>query len=191
MTVNAGGKHLEEFTLKDLVTQANGALERAGQPASDGRVTERLDARTVRYYSTLGLVPKPHRYEGRQARYSRVHLIHLLVIKKLQAQGLTLSQVQRWLSGRSEEELRTLVDANATLPSADLAEAPRQAAHSPPKLMLPEEPIRKLHAFQLAPGVELLLDPASIRNPGQVAHRLRAAIETQEMNPDETRPSSN
>src|SRR2546423_9398499 len=76
--------------------------------AADGRVSAAPDARTVRYYTTLGLLDRPA-IIGRQARYSARHLHQLLAIKALQAAGLPLAQIQERLFGRSDAELQRLV----------------------------------------------------------------------------------
>lgn len=162
-----------EFTLEELVARANRQLDQAGQTAPDGRVAERLDARTVRYYSTLGLVPKPHRYQGRQARYNQDHLLYLLAIKALQAQGLTLSQIQGWLAGKSEKDLRALVGEDRVAIPA-IADASALQLH---RATPAPSPVPELRAFRLAPGVELLIDPSMIDNPDQLASRLQASLD--------------
>src|SRR5256714_14029154 len=75
--------------------------------AADGRVSAAPDARTVRYYTTLGLLDRP-RIEGRQARYAERHLLQLLAIKALQALDLPLAEIQQRLYGRSDAELKAL-----------------------------------------------------------------------------------
>ena len=75
----------------------------------DGRVASAPDARTVRYYGTLGLVDRP-RIAGREARYGRRHVLQLVAIKALQARGMPLADVQRNLYGRSNPELETLLN---------------------------------------------------------------------------------
>src|SRR5947207_15060720 len=78
--------------------------------AADGRVSAVPDARTVRYYTTLGLLDRPT-IEARQARYGERHLLQLLAIKALQAIELPLAEIQQRLYARSDAELRALVDA--------------------------------------------------------------------------------
>src|SRR5438270_13086658 len=78
--------------------------------APDARVSAAPDARTVRYYTTLGLLDRP-RIENRQARYGERHLLQLLAIKALQAFDLPLAEIQRRLYARSDAELAQLVEA--------------------------------------------------------------------------------
>ena len=68
-------------------------------------------ARTIRYYTGLGLVDRPVGYEGGVAMYSQRHLLQLLAIKVLQAEYLPLPEIQKQLFGRSEEELREIIDS--------------------------------------------------------------------------------
>jgi DNA-binding transcriptional MerR regulator len=70
----------------------------------DNRVAPVPDARTIRYYTTLGLVDRPG-IDGRQARYNRRHLLQLVAIKALQAINLPLAEIQSRLYGRSDAEL--------------------------------------------------------------------------------------
>src|SRR2546428_4428534 len=80
--------------------------------AADGRVSAAPDARTVRYYTTLGLLDRP-RIEGRQARYAEPHLLQLLAIKALQAFDLPLAEIQQRLYGRTAAELTALIESLA------------------------------------------------------------------------------
>jgi DNA-binding transcriptional MerR regulator len=86
-------------------------LRRAGllRLQGDGRVSAAPDARTVRYYATLGLIDRPE-FEGRVARYGKKQLLQLVAIKALQTDGLGLSNIQSRLYGRSERELSLNAD---------------------------------------------------------------------------------
>jgi len=75
---------------------------------ADSRVSPTPDARTIRYYTTLGVLDRPQ-VEGRQARYSKRHLLQLLTIKALQSHGLALAEIQTRVIGRSEAELESML----------------------------------------------------------------------------------
>jgi DNA-binding transcriptional MerR regulator len=94
------------WTLDQLAAEAAAALADgyAGQPS--GRVRDLPDRRAIRYYTTLGLVDRPSGWRGRVALYGRRHLLQLVAIKRLQAQGLTLAEVQARLLGLDDEALR-------------------------------------------------------------------------------------
>src|SRR3954465_7057584 len=93
------------WTIDALGTQAALALsvDYAGSP--NGRVREVPDRRTIRYYTTLGLIDRPAEMRGRTALYARRHLLQLVAIKRLQARGLSLADLQKELLGRTNEEL--------------------------------------------------------------------------------------
>src|SRR2546430_4734044 len=110
--------------------------------AADGRVSAVPDARTVRYYTTLGLLDRPT-IEARQARYGERHLLQLLAIKALQAIDLPLAEIQQRLYARSDAELRALVEALT-------AEALEHAAARKREL---EVPALRLREIALEPGV--------------------------------------
>lgn len=90
---------------------------------ADSRVSPIPDARTIRYYTTLGLLDRPW-IEGRQARYGKRHLLQILAIKALQARGLPLAEVQSRLYGLSDEQLEALLGRLAVVEETANARAP-------------------------------------------------------------------
>src|SRR5436305_12837877 len=109
------------LSLPELSAEVEAALSRLGLlgAAADARVSPAPDARTVRYYATLGLLDRPA-IVGRQARYGQRHLLQLLAIKGLQGCALPLAEIQERLYGRSDAELEALIGALAR----EAAEAP-------------------------------------------------------------------
>ena len=95
----------EDLTIDELVEEADGLLAELAPKQSRYKVTERPDARTVRYYVTQKLLDKPLSYEGGRARYSGRHLLRLLLIKKLQAEHHSLQQIARLLEASDDEAL--------------------------------------------------------------------------------------
>jgi DNA-binding transcriptional MerR regulator len=137
-----------------------------GLEVTDGRAATRIDSRTVRFYQTIGLLPKPE-YEGRRALYSLTHLLRLVAAKRLQSEGHTLTQIQNALPLRSDAQLlRALGDLHADSPNAASSArtgAPRAAtAASSPTSASSASPTHptELRAFTLAKGVTLVIDPA-------------------------------
>ena len=100
------------LTLDELSQEVARLLEDKAllEAQADGRVAAAPDARTVRYYGTLGLVDRPSIVE-REARYGRRHVLQLVAVKALQARGLPLAEIQARLYGRSNSELETLLSA--------------------------------------------------------------------------------
>ncbi|MEU5191339.1 MerR family transcriptional regulator [Streptomyces klenkii] len=57
-----------------------------------------VTVRTVRFYSTRGLLPPPELGPRRVGRYGPGHLSRLALIEELQRQGLTLAAIERYLN---------------------------------------------------------------------------------------------
>src|SRR5881392_3892754 len=96
------------WTIDDLGTQAALALSVDYAGAPNGRVREVPDRRTIRYYTTLGLIDRPAEMRGRTALYGLRHLQQLVAIKRLQARGLSLVEIQQRFLGLSQKELTQL-----------------------------------------------------------------------------------
>jgi DNA-binding transcriptional MerR regulator len=58
-----------------------------------------VTVRTVRFYSTRGLLPPPEIGPRRVGRYGPEHLARLALIEELQRQGMTLAGIERHLRG--------------------------------------------------------------------------------------------
>lgn len=118
------------WTLDELGDRVERALSVDYVAAGSARVRAVPDARTIRYYTTLGLVDRPSflPHRGRTAHYGERHLRQLVAIKRLQADGLTLVQIQERLAGLPDGELAKL----ARVPSAALEAAPAQEPAPPP-----------------------------------------------------------
>jgi DNA-binding transcriptional MerR regulator len=112
------------FTLAELADAGASALDALGVAARNGQVRDRPDARTIRYYTALGLVDRPAEMTGRTALYGDRHLLQVLAVKAMQARGASLADVQRTLVGASTDELRRAIGPG--LPAA-LAAAARPA----------------------------------------------------------------
>ena len=100
----------ETYTIHELAARAAAAIGETEQHSA--RVSEVPTERTIRYYTQLGILPKPLRFEGRTAIYGERHVQLLVAVKQLQVQGLTLSEVQQKLVGISDSELKTLSDTD-------------------------------------------------------------------------------
>lgn len=105
------------WTLGALRDLAEAVLADQDVAPESGRVRTLPDERTLRYYTTLGLLSRPARMVGRTAFYGRVHLAQIVAIKKLQALNMTLAQVQAELAGATPRELELLAGLPEVLPS--------------------------------------------------------------------------
>ncbi len=159
-------------TLDELAARANAILASRGFVAEDSRSASRVDSRTVRFYQTIGVLPKPA-YEGRRALYSLTHLLRLVAAKQLQSEGYTLAQIQATLPARTDRHItRALTEAESVmqqgsrvLPGAKPPSRPSSTGSTP-----------ELRAFTLAKGVTLLVDPTSAQDPAALAKSLADAL---------------
>src|SRR5262245_36191199 len=98
------------WTLDDLTAQVALALSVDYEGSASGRVRDVPDRRTIRYYTTLGLIDRPVQMRGRTALYGRRHLLQLVAIKKLQASGQSLAEVQQALGGQTDGSLAQVAE---------------------------------------------------------------------------------
>ena len=131
---------------------------------ADARVSAAPDARTVRYYTTLGLLDRPT-IENRQARYGERHVRQLVAIKALQSDGQPLAAIQRQVYGRKDRELQAIVDG-----VVDGVKAKRQSRRLA---------VVSVREVAIAPGLRLVADQEW--TPDRVAlreleQRIKAAI---------------
>lgn len=98
----------ELWTLEQLSDRVADLLADGYEGQRNGRVRELPNGRTIRWYTTIGLVDRPLATRGRVALYGPRHALQLAAIKQLQARGLSLAQIQERLLGISDEELADL-----------------------------------------------------------------------------------
>ncbi len=111
------------WTIEELSERVAGALRGHGYDGvSSGRVRDVPDLRTIRYYTTLGLLNRAAAMRGRTALYGQRHLLQLVAIKRLQARGLSLAEVQERVVGLSDAALKRLAAAEAAARPALQAE---------------------------------------------------------------------
>lgn len=103
-------------TIAELADTVALALADGFAGVENGRVRDVPDQRAIRYYTTLGLLDRPAEMRGRVAYYGRRHLLQLVAIKRLQARGLSLAQVQEQLLGLSDSRLEQLAAVGTDLP---------------------------------------------------------------------------
>ena len=99
----------------------------AAGPASaraNGRVRDVPNERLVRWYVTVGLVDPPLSRRGRVARYGRRHLLQLVAVKRRQAEGRSLAEIQAELAGATDEALAAVARVPDTPPPARTGRPP-------------------------------------------------------------------
>ena len=156
------------WTIGELAELAAGTLT-AGPPHQvSGRVRELPNDRLIRWYVTVGLVDPPLSRTGRIARYGRRHLLQLVAVKRRQAQGRSLAEIQAELLGAPDAYLESV----AEIPLTGSAAADQQTADRPdagdrfwrrvPEQESAKRPVQEqaelIRGVRLAHGVLLLLD---------------------------------
>jgi MerR HTH family regulatory protein len=97
------------WTLDELVERVAAALAGTTYPgAPNGRVRDLPDRRAIRWYTTIGLVDRPAGHRGRTALYGPRHLLQLVAVKRLQANGESLTRIQATLTGATDAVLRRI-----------------------------------------------------------------------------------
>jgi hypothetical protein len=84
---------------------------------ANGRVRDVPNERLIRWYGTVGLVDPPLSRRGRVARYGRRHLLQLVAVKRRQAEGKSLAEIQEELAGAADEALAAVARIPALLPA--------------------------------------------------------------------------
>ena len=179
----------EPWTILELVELAAETLA-ATRPAgpesvaarANGRVRDVPNERLIRWYVTVGLVDPPLSRRGRVARYGRRHLLQLVAVKRRQAEGRSLAEIQAELAGATDEALAAVArvpdidpapQATPAAPSRFWVRQPRPPSQptpateqpGPPESGAAFSPAGLVHGVRLAPGVMLLLEGAD-REPG-------------------------
>ncbi|GIW24148.1 MerR family transcriptional regulator [Meiothermus sp.] len=143
------------WNLGALVDEANRLLPEV-LPGSS-RAKEAITARTVRYYTSEGLLDPPEK-DWREARYTGRHLLQLLVARKLLAQGHTLRTIGPELRRMDNLELLELLQQPT--------QVVLQPASSNPAL-------EYLHQIRPSAQPLFLMDPHPSAPPSETLHRVR------------------
>ncbi|CAM3911542.1 helix-turn-helix domain-containing protein [Kibdelosporangium persicum] len=95
----------ELWTIEQLPDQVAELLSENYDGQRNGRVRELPNRRTIRWYTTIGLVDRPVTTRGRTAYYGQRHLLQIVAVKKLQAAGRSLAEIQELLVGATDARL--------------------------------------------------------------------------------------
>lgn len=107
------------FDLPELADAANELLPRLlPDDPVDARVKPEVNPRLVRHYVSEGLLD-PALKDGRRALYTVDHLLQLLALRRLLADGVASTYVGEALRSKGRDELRAIAEG-----FADLGESP-------------------------------------------------------------------
>jgi hypothetical protein len=148
----------ELWTLAQLSDRVADALAVDYDGQRSGRVREVPNGRTIRWYTTIGLVDRPAAMRGRTALYNRRHLLQLVAVKRLQASGRPLAEVQGELLGSTDQELERI----ARVPAEARARfwAARPVAGNEANGDTVTSGVERVQGVRLNDGVTILLDRA-------------------------------
>ncbi|MGI5237518.1 MerR family transcriptional regulator [Dactylosporangium sp. CA-139066] len=94
-----------EWTLEELIGMVAAVLDGTGyEGAPNGRVQDLPDVRAVRWYTSIGLLDRP-RARGRARIYGPRHYLQLVAIKRRQAQGFKIAEIQAELANAPDDVL--------------------------------------------------------------------------------------
>ncbi len=163
-----------------------------------GTVTAVPDERTIRYYLSEGLIQAPDEKHGTASVFGYVHLLQLVVVKKLQAEHLPIRKIRELAAGRDEHELESLLGIGSRSKQTEakryLESLLMQAPSAPPmsRASVSRKQEAKAsetqnqaevswHRVEIEPGLELHIrsdyaPPASSGKTRGLAERIRSVI---------------
>src|SRR3954470_3601972 len=116
------------WTMDELVERVREALAAEYPGAPNGRVRDVPDRRAIRWYTTIGLVDRPLGMRGRTALYGPRHLLQLVAVKRRQAAGRTLAEIQAELTGATDRTLREIARPGGGAPAEKTRDGARRPA---------------------------------------------------------------
>lgn len=127
----------------ELASAAARILSESGPIQERGTVRDVPDERTIRYYLSEGLLAPAEDKQGTASVFGYLHLLQLLVVKRLQAEHLPIRKIKELVEGRTERELERLLGSDDRQKNEALnyleslitskASAPSPKAASPPR----------------------------------------------------------
>jgi DNA-binding transcriptional MerR regulator len=146
------GSTSARWTIAELGARAAEALSVDYRGPENGQIRAIPNQRTIRYYTTLGLLDRPVEMHGRTAYYGPRHLMQLVAIKRLQEAGRSLDEVQRELAGLPDGALEEIARIPAAISGSEAA-AESEATLEPSS---PSSPGRRAQRFWAAAPAPLL-----------------------------------
>jgi DNA-binding transcriptional MerR regulator len=123
------------WTLDELAEQVDAGLAVDYRGQASRRVRAVPDQRAIRWYTTIGLIDRPVAHRGRTALYGPRHLLQLVAVKRLQAEGLPLVAIQAELAGATDTQLARVARLPAGVAAAASSGPAEAARHdgAPPR----------------------------------------------------------
>lgn len=96
----------------ELASEVARILYESGPVQERGTVRDVPDERTIRYYLSEGLLSPAEDKQGTASVFGYLHLLQLLVVKRLQAEHLPIRKIKELVEGRTERELERLLGSD-------------------------------------------------------------------------------
>ncbi|MFB4298013.1 MerR family transcriptional regulator [Actinomadura sp. NTSP31] len=96
------------WTIGELAERAAAALAAGASAQVNGRVRDLPNERLIRWYTTIGLVDPPAGRRGRTALYGPRHLLQLVAVKRRQAAGRSIAEIQLELAAATDATLERI-----------------------------------------------------------------------------------
>lgn len=144
--------------VSELAEAAKAVLESSTIQQDRNKVAKFPNERTIRFYLTEGLLPLAASTEGTSSVFTYTHLLTLIVIKRLQSQGLPIRIIQRIIADRNNAELEKLLDEPVAV-TTDLNQA--QVARIRGEEVIPisdQDEIKEILEFSKESGKSTTID---------------------------------
>lgn len=102
-------RHRKFTGVAELADHASRILTESGPVQERGTVSDVPDERTIRYYLAEGLLSPADEKQGTASVFGYLHLLQLLVVKRLQSEHLSIRKIRELVGGRSARELERLL----------------------------------------------------------------------------------
>ena len=95
----------------------------------EGAEKAAVSVRLARYFQTNGLLDEPFK-AGREARYGARHVLQLLAVRRLMANGYSTNSLSHLLRGATNESLQRLIEGEAPRIEAELPHPAPVSSHN-------------------------------------------------------------
>ena len=188
------------WSLPEFVAMVNAYLPRyLPLESSSAKVRDQVTPRLIRHYNTQGMLDEPDK-EGREARYTYRHLLQILVVRRLLAEGYASHVIGNLATSKRNDELEALlqggVQMEITVANPALAflhqiqerESMHSSSHTIRSAVRAKAPVTQPEATQwtrleIMPGLELHISsdfpyPNSSREQRNLWQHIRQELES-------------
>jgi hypothetical protein len=173
----------QTWNLEEFVAEVNRARPEVVPGDAAARTKAEVNARLIRHYATEGVLPRPLK-EGAEARYDGDHLVRVLALRRLLAEGFPSALAGTFLRRHDREYLARFLLGELRL---DLDLVPGGAPAAPPAPTLGDGALARLADMRARAGLPPLAAAVTHDDPGAFAPAM-AAPDAMSAPPDDTDP---